>query len=432
MHPESIQQLCEKKYSFYHQDLDLYVKYKSDENGDKVISSISIANLVNNYKIIITHHFKYEIKYSIFNELYFVNNEKYSDRIKDTIRSQLETFFHQDITPKRTEQAIFEIGNNNSFDELQDYFNQFKNSEMPQVIDNNICQIFGVDNNIQNINLIKKFLVSGVARALQPGCKIEGTLILTERKGGERKSTLCEALCPNPDWFHASNIDIDDSREIAQTHTGVFIDELEELTSIMNNRKGLAGVKRFLSGKKEQYIPKYSNAKAIFLRRFICIGTTNSSSFLPDEELNRRFWCMKQINSSNIELLKQLLTQIWQEAYHLYQGGFEWWLNDQDKKLLSISNEHFVIGDSLVDHMKDVICNYENQEYIKSSDIMSNAKKFKSNISDNAVWNVMRGLGWKTDRKYIDGVRHRVWVREESKIEDKDIIWNEKPLYEVN
>lgn len=157
-----------------------------------------------------------------------------------------------------------------------------------------------------------RFLISAVARALDPGCKVDTVLVL-EGEQGERKSSTLAAL--GGDWFSDTPIDIGnkDSRMLAASK---WIVELAELSSLSAGE--VESHKAFLSSKCDDFRPPYGRTIVSFERRCVFAGSTNAEEYLRDPTGARRFWAVR-VHGCQVARLRQDRDQIWAEAVARYE-----------------------------------------------------------------------------------------------------------------
>ena len=132
-----------------------------------------------------------------------------------------------------------------------------------------------------------KWLIGGVARIFQPGCKVDTCLIL-EGEQGLLKSTALRTLAG--DAFFTDDIaDLGSKDSVMQTR-GVLIIELAELDSMSRE---VSRVKAFMSRQVDRIRPPYGRRVIEVPRECIFAGTTNKDTYLKDETGGRRFWPVK-------------------------------------------------------------------------------------------------------------------------------------------
>lgn len=156
------------------------------------------------------------------------------------------------------------------------------------------------------------WLIGGVARAMQPGCKVDQVLVLhgpLSTAKGEALRRLappeCSALMIS---LHPSTIQ------------GKWIIDLD--FDCVKARLG--EVRAFLSRSEDIYRAPYQRA-AVSVPRACIFAVTCDGDSLPGQD--RRFWpvaCGKNgvIDVAAIEADRD---QIWAEAALLYHGGAVWW-----------------------------------------------------------------------------------------------------------
>ncbi len=165
----------------------------------------------------------------------------------------------------------------------------------------------------------RRWLISAIARILQPGCKADCALIL-EGDQGLKKSSAAAVL--GGEWF-TDEIDELGTKDASLQTCGVWIIELSELDSM--SKSEASRIKAFMSRSTDRFRPPYAHLIES-PRQCVFIGTVNHSSYLRDETGARRFWPV-ECHSIDLKALEEDRDQLWAEAVTLYREGCPWWLN---------------------------------------------------------------------------------------------------------
>jgi predicted P-loop ATPase len=170
----------------------------------------------------------------------------------------------------------------------------------------------------------KKFLISTVARVLEPGCKVDHMLVL-EGPQGLGKSKVPRIL--TGDEYFADQLDEMGSKDASMQIRGIWTMELAELDAL--SRVEAARAKAFISQQMDRFRLPYGRRTIRFKRQCVFFGTTNKDDWLKDETGGRRFWPVR-CTFVDAEALKRDRDQLWAEALQSYRAGDPWWLDEPD------------------------------------------------------------------------------------------------------
>jgi hypothetical protein len=186
------------------------------------------------------------------------------------------------------------------------------------------CGAVVVDDEGQDIShhvrrIAGRWMISTVARALDPGCQVDTVLVL-EGPQGAGKSSAFRMLAG--EWFCDTQLVIGDkdSRMLAASN---WIIELAELASF--KRTETEQQKAFFTAREDKFRPPYGTDVESFKRRCVFVGTTNDASYLVDNTGHRRFWPVTITEIDRVGL-KAAKDQLWAEAVARYKAGERWWL----------------------------------------------------------------------------------------------------------
>jgi len=225
------------------------------------------------------------------------------------------------------EEAMLLSDQRNAYSSLEDYLTKLKWDGQSR-IDNWLYEYldaddFGHPEYIEEVGA--KWLISGVARALSPGCKADYMLVLEGPQNLGKSETL--RILASDQWFSDSLPRDLSSKDSMQHLLGKWICEMPELSQM--RRTDIETLKAFLSRRNDKFRLPYHRNEKEFRRQCIFGGTTNDDSYLVDETGNRRFWI---VNCKKIDLdrLTADREQLWAEAVHEYQKGSIWHIKDPD------------------------------------------------------------------------------------------------------
>jgi predicted P-loop ATPase len=174
-----------------------------------------------------------------------------------------------------------------------------------------------------------RWIVSGVARVMEPGCQADYAIVL-EGPQGEGKTTALRILAS--ERYFSDSLPHDLASKDARDHLrGKWIVELPELAQF--RRSEIETVKSFLSRREERYRPAYGRHEVTFRRQCVFAGSTNEREFLVDTTGNRRFWPVA-CGSIDLDALAADRDQLLAEAVHAYRAG-ERWHPDRDLERLA-------------------------------------------------------------------------------------------------
>ena len=371
---DEIKNKCIEKYSFYNENLML-----SDKN--KIIHNL------NNVEIIISYLYP-NIKYSVFDRKIYINNKPLLQNDIYQIAVNVSKITVSSPSTKEIFNTIQLIANKNQFNILKDYFDNllFNNTNY---IDNWLTLVCGAADTKINRIIGRKWLISCVARACEPGSYIEGSLIFFGKQAAG-KTWFFKNINPLPEYYCGESVDISNTQKASQTYAGKFIIEFNELSSL--SKASLEDAKRYLTETVDVYVPKYENLSVSIPRMMVFGGSTNDPNILSDTTGNRRFWCC-EIGKINQDLFLKIKEDLWAEAYQAFKNKESWVLTSDERDLLSIENAQFESDDPFYDFMKEKLSLYPDN-FFGASKLMEIAKTFEYKIHPKTISKVMIKLGF--------------------------------------
>jgi hypothetical protein len=185
------------------------------------------------------------------------------------------------------------------------------------------------------------FLVGAVARAFEPGCKVDCLPVVV---GHQRwnKSRAIQALVPVSAWFSDDLSTALIDRDSKESLTGKWVIELAEFPHI---RREVEKVKAFFSRQVDRFRRAYDRANRDWPRQCAFIASTNELD-LFDVTGNRRFWPIQLARPVEIEAVVHDREQFWAEAVYLYRQGFQWWLTPSLEAIAAEMQDAFLEEDT--------------------------------------------------------------------------------------
>lgn len=257
------------------------------------------------------------------------------------------------------------------------------------------------------------WLISAVARAIDPGCKVDSFLILENRRQGIKKSLTFETLA-GAEWFSDSEIAVGDKDGYVRLASRVWIHELGELASL--GRVEQTKLRAFFTSRVDRYRPPYGKAEQEIPRHAVFCGTTNDSAYLKDDSGNRRYWPVK-VHGTDIELLARDREQLWAEAVVAYLSADRRWWPETDEERALFGEEQELRRSK---HPWEApIAEYlSTRDEVPLHEILSSCLGIPvdrqtrgDQITAGAI--VANTLAWEPHRKTINGHKVTVYVRGE-------------------
>lgn len=233
--------------------------------------------------------------------------------------------------------ALLRAALKNPRDPLAEYLGELAWDGVPRM-DTFLEQYFSADvstpERLKYVRAVsRRWLISLVARALAPGCKVDNVVVLQGPQGGGKTSAL-KALV-GARYFLDTSIDISD-KDAKQAIASQWLVELGELASFRraeNNK-----TKQFFSTQTDKYRPPYGAAMLDSPRRCVFVGTTNDDEYLTDRTGNRRYWPVL-VGDVDVAGIARDRDQLLAEAVRAYASGERWWFHKVlDADLIRIAN----------------------------------------------------------------------------------------------
>jgi predicted P-loop ATPase len=262
----------------------------------------------------------------------------------------------------------------------------------------------------------RKFLIQAVARAREPGCQADATLVLVGPQG-IGKSTLLQTLAGEA-FFVDTPIDLA-HRSAYQVLACAWIYEFSELYSL--TRAEIESTKAFLTSRFDTYTPPYGRMPVRCPRHTVFCATTNDDAFLRDPTGSRRFWPVV-ISRVDLALIREIRDQLWAEAVACYRASagqdFRWWLSPAEDRAAQAHASGFQEEDSWQPLVEGILAELPVPKGIGLGDLAQRLRDRSrpggepdrwgesrmgspelardSRQTDLRLRNILKRLGWKT------------------------------------
>ena len=255
------------------------------------------------------------------------------------------------------------------------------------------------------------WLISAVARVMNPGCQADHMLVL-EGPQGIGKSSAVRILAG--DWHLGSLPDLrtKDSGHALQGRWIVEVGELDAFRGV-----GTTRVKDYISQVYDSYRPAYARLFVNRPRQCVFIATTNENSYLDDATGGRRYWPVKTIWLKRAELARDR-DQIWAEAMVSLRGGAQWHPTVEMTQEITKQQE----DRNRVDPWEEKITSWLiNKTETRSLDLLVNGIGMETARIEHRhymrIAAIMRQIGWITKRYKVNGARTTVFHHPKNSLE---------------
>ena len=192
------------------------------------------------------------------------------------------------------------------------------------------------------------FVIGMIARAMNPGCKFDYSLIL-EGEQGKQKSTILAALVGDK-WFSDAELDLHNKDSMIALQ-GKWLFEIAEMGAMA--RSDEKRQKAFLSRRFDEFRMPFGTTFVKLPRRVVFSGTTNEWEWNKDPTGGRRFWPIT-CGVLDVDGLVAVREQLFAEALSYYDAGKRYWPTyDEQKRYFDPEQLEREQQESLIDALHD-------------------------------------------------------------------------------
>ncbi len=248
------------------------------------------------------------------------------------------------------------------------------------------------------------WLLSLVARMLDPGCEVQTCLVMLGDQGVGKSRSL-KALVGD-EWFADSPLPIGD-KDAAQIIRGKALWELGE--GAIMQKKSAEDVKAFLSAPFDTYRPTHGRAVVDVPRTCTFVLTVNpNGALLHDPTGARRFMPVTVGAYVDVSAVRRDREQILGEAVARLAAGEDFYLTRDGAAELAPANESIGDHDAWEDLLADWFTSRPNVQWITWRDVIG-ALHCKTEDFDKGkqmrLGACLRRMGWVRAQRSRDGVQ---------------------------
>jgi hypothetical protein len=321
------------------------------------------------------------------------------------MREKIELAYGFTPAAESIAQGILTVSAERPYHPVREYLNRLHWDGRARI--DTVCRdILNAEMSRINVTVVRAWFISAVARAMEPGCKVDNSLVLVGPQG-IFKSTFFSIL--GGKWFADSAIDLESKDAMLQiNHAWIYeLAELDQVTS----RAHAGRIKSFLSSQVDKYRPPYARTVASVPRGNVIVGSTNESQFLGDATGARRFWCVRVASPINRDVLERDRDQLWAEAVAAYRAREPWWLSAEAETAQREDSEHHAVGDPWEARIAEWVASAEAP--VTTSRVLTAALSIEigrvTQRDSVRVGAILRRLGWTNRVRRIGAQTHRVW-----------------------
>lgn len=307
------------------------------------------------------------------------------------------------------EVAVRRAAMDHPYHPVQDYLDALQWDGKPR-LDVWLPHIFGAPDTAYERAVGPKWMIGAVARAYEPGCKMDNMLVL-EGPQSLGKSAAIRNLFGEK-FFTEMTGDLRDAKRFVEQIMGKWVVEFAEIATIRKSDRELT--KAVITTQVDRTMRNYARHATEHPRQCVLAGTINpseDSGWLSDPTGNRRFWPVRCVKV-DMEMLLTRRDQLWAEAVHRYRAGETWWLTaEQERDLAAPEQDERMVVDPWADHLARRLLDdrYTSVEVLRMLGVPVDRQTASDKIR---VAGVMKHLGWKQVDTTIEGKSARQWRKQ--------------------
>ena len=185
------------------------------------------------------------------------------------------------------------------------------------------ADLLGVEQNIYTQAIGRNWLIGMVARAYQPGCKMDHMPVLEGRQGLS-KSSFLEVL--GGEWFKSLPMQFGD-KDFLQAIQGAWLVEIPDMTGFTQREH--SAIISTITIRRDEYRKSYGRRVESHQRVSLFCATSERNNYLKSLNGRRRYWPLK-CTDIHLDGLRQEREHLFAEAVLAYRAGEPWWLMPEE------------------------------------------------------------------------------------------------------
>jgi putative DNA primase/helicase len=248
----------------------------------------------------------------------FGPTENWTDYLAARLNRWIQAVFEfPTLGTERVQEAADTVARGNPRNVLREWLESLAWDQTPRLHDL-LPRGFGTRQDIYHVRVGECWLVSMVARALQPGCKVD-TMPVFEGSQGAGKSSALAIL--GGEWFGECHEDFG-SKDFVLSLKGCWLIEVAEMHAF--RRADVDRLKGIMSTRIDRVRVPYGRVTEEHPRQSVFAGTTNRDDWQADDTGARRFWPVR-CGFLNHDWLRENREQLFAEAVARFRAGDDWW-----------------------------------------------------------------------------------------------------------
>ena len=358
-----------------------------------------------------------------------VSDGVWSDNDTGRLATWLARAEFLDVPTAEIERGLAVAGDTERRHPVREYLRGLAWDGTPRV-DGWLSTYLGTSDGLYEQGVGSRWLLSAIARVIEPGCQADSALIL-EGPQGIGKTSALRALVPVEEWYADSGLDVG-NKDSCDALRSVWIYGLDELDSL--RRGEVTRWKTFLSQTRDHYRPPYARRTRDFRRQNVFCGTTNELEYLVDPTGGRRFWPVR-VGRVSLDALRRDRDQLWAEAFARFVAGERWHIDTPGLRQLAEAQQAYRLQ---VDPWESIVLRWLERPLVTGEDghpelarlevgvsaaeVLEHAVRMRP--SDMARADVMRissillACGLVRERRSVDGLRGWTYRRPVADVAD--------------